>query len=474
MQSFALQLWPFFEWLLRTTVQAAVLVCMILLIQLLLRDRLGARLRYCLWLLLLIRLVMPWAPESRLSVFNLFGVLPAGAPTIAMPASAAAPDAAPPANQGWCDIFVTMLPVIWLAGAVALAGYLLVTNLLFWRRIRRADELASEPIRDLLEDCKRQMRLRRPLTIAVTDAVNSPSLFGCIRPRLLLPAGMVQTLGSEQLRHIFLHELAHLRHMDILASNLVSLLQILHWFNPMLWVAFYRMRTDRELACDELVLSKAAPDESKKYGRTIISLAEKFGRAAYLPVSVQIMENKNQLKRRITMIARFRKLSLRWSLAALGIVVLVAGVALTNATNPSQTAEGNLVEDNTAMGYGGYAANEDGPKGFGGYAENPAATESNDNQAPMMYVTHRERGDDAPKGFGGYGGSEDAPKGFGAYGGNPGSAESDDKQTPLIYGAYAGSGGQEAPKGFGGGTAYFAAGHVEAEPNVSTEPRESE
>ncbi|UCG47755.1 MAG: hypothetical protein JSU94_20020, partial [Phycisphaerales bacterium] len=86
MQSFAVQLWPFFEWLLRTTVQAGVLVCMILLIQLLLRDRLGARLRYCLWLLLLIRLVMPWAPESRLSVFNLFG----GGATVAMPASAAA------------------------------------------------------------------------------------------------------------------------------------------------------------------------------------------------------------------------------------------------------------------------------------------------------------------------------------------------------------------------------------------------
>ncbi|UCG46473.1 MAG: hypothetical protein JSU94_13320, partial [Phycisphaerales bacterium] len=308
----------------------------------------------------------------------------------------------------------------------------------------------------------------------VTDAVNSPSLFGCVRPRLLLPAGMVETLGSEQLRHVFLHELAHLRHMDILTSNLASLLQILHWFNPLLWVAFYRMRTDRELACDELVLSKAAADESKKYGRTIISLVEQFGRGSYLPMTVGIMENRNQFKRRITMIARFRKLSLRWSLAALAILAVVAGVALTNATNPSETAEGNPAEENTAMGYGGYAANEDGPKGFGGYAENPGSTESDDNQAPMMYATHGERGDDAPKGFGGYGGSEDAPRGFGAYAGDQGSAESDDKQTPMIYGTYGGSGSEEAPKGFGGGAAYFAASHVEAEPNEPTEPRESE
>ena len=473
MQSLALQLWPFFEWLLRATLQAAVLVCMIVLIQLLLRDRLGARLRYCLWLLLLIRLVLPWAPESRLSVFNLLGGLSAGGAAGAMAGSTVAAGCAAPANHGSYSIFVTMLPVIWLAGAAALAGYLLVTNLLFWTRIRRADELGSEPIWALLEECKRQMRVRRPLRVVVTDAVKSPSLFGCVRPRLLLPAGMVERLGSDQLRHIFLHELAHLRHMDILVSDLVSLMQILHWFNPLLWVAFYRMRTDRELACDELVLSKAAADESKKYGRTIISLVEQFGRGSYLPMTVGIMENKNQLKRRITMIARFRKLSMRWSLAALAILAVVAGVALTNATDPSGTTEGNLAEEEAAMGYGGYGANDDGPKGFGGFGGNP----EEEGSAPMMYGASAAPGNtEYAKGFAAYGvRSEDSPKGFGGYAGDTGSAESDDEQAPLIYATY--GGGEDAPKGFGGfggGTPQAAADRAEAEPNEPTELQEAE
>ena len=71
MESLSTQLVPVFDWLLRTTLQAALLSCLILIVQLILRGRLPIRWHYCLWLLLLVRMATPWLPESKVSIFNL-------------------------------------------------------------------------------------------------------------------------------------------------------------------------------------------------------------------------------------------------------------------------------------------------------------------------------------------------------------------------------------------------------------------
>ncbi|MHC4658315.1 MAG: LamG-like jellyroll fold domain-containing protein, partial [Planctomycetota bacterium] len=188
-----------------------------------------------------------------------------------------------------------------------------------------------QEILDLLEDCKEQMGSRTVLGIVVSDKVKSPVLFGFIRPRLLLPVGIIETLRTEELRYVFLHELAHLKRCDILLGWLTSLLTILHWFNPLVWYAFYRMRVDRELACDGLALSTMNVDEPPKYGRTIVGLLERFSRVRYVPGMVGILETKVQLERRITMIAKFKKGSQRIKLLAVLLIVMMACVSLTDA-----------------------------------------------------------------------------------------------------------------------------------------------
>ena len=108
---------------------------------------------------------------------------------------------------------------------------------------------------------------------------------------------------------MFLHELSHIKRQDILTGWLMTALQILHWFNPLVWLAFHRMRVDRELACDALALSYAKEEENQPYGRTIIKLLEGFGCSAWAPSMAGTVENKNQMKERISMIAKFRKTS---------------------------------------------------------------------------------------------------------------------------------------------------------------------
>ncbi len=137
--------------------------------------------------------------------------------------------------------------------------------------------------------------------------MDGPCLFGFLRPRLLLPPQFTRGFSDNELRHVFLHELGHVKRHDILVGWLMAALQVLHWFNPLVWVAFARMRVDRELACDALALSYGDPRNSQPYGRTILKLLENFCDPIKAPSLAGIAEDKKQMKERIVMIANFDK-----------------------------------------------------------------------------------------------------------------------------------------------------------------------
>ena len=343
MESLSMQLMPLFDWLLRTTLQAALLFCLIMLIKLIVRGRLPIRWHYCLWLLLLIRMATPWLPESKISVFNWVprsiqhgGIIrslsqPQDARGMGFYMRGDTADSQEAESETTLVKLARILPVLWLLGGAALALYVGACNFHLWWLVTRERPLTDQKILDLLEDCKAEMGVRNILGIVTTDKVRSAALFGFIRPRLLLPAGMVETLSLEELRYVFLHELGHLRRRDIYIGWLMSLLQIIHWFNPFVWLAFYRMQSDRELACDALVLSYARSDESKEYGRTIVSLLERFSRPQRLPSMAGILETKSQLKRRMKMSAKFKKTSRTRGAGAMLLVAALACLVLTNA-----------------------------------------------------------------------------------------------------------------------------------------------
>ena len=355
MGTFTQYLSSVFDWLLASTLQVSILVCILLVIEAVIRTRLSARWQYCLWLLLMVRILMPWLPQSNISLFNMMpspGKTTTVNMTVHKPIEKVWPvdvqtkteinDTKPHVAEdtlSWGQLTtgsVEILPIVWLAGAMVLAGYIFVGYLNFWRAVKFKRPLTNQRVLDLLEDCKEQMSVQTILGIVVTDKVNSPALFGFIRPRLLLPTGMIEKLSLDELRYVFLHELAHLKRHDIGLGWLAALCQVLHWFNPLVWVAFWRMRADRELACDALALSSIAPEQSNDYGQTILRLLESFTQFRRLPALAGVLEDKSQLKRRITMIAKFKKPSTKWSLLAIALIALLSCVVLTNA---QQTAE---------------------------------------------------------------------------------------------------------------------------------------
>jgi bla regulator protein BlaR1 len=115
--------------------------------------------------------------------------------------------------------------------------------------------------------------MRRLPRIAVTSEVPSAAVCGVLRPILFLPESSL-ALQPEQLEHVLLHELAHLKRRDLLLNAAQSLLHILYWFNPVLWFAGRQLRHLREVCCDATV-ANLLRERTGDYSRTLLELAER-------------------------------------------------------------------------------------------------------------------------------------------------------------------------------------------------------
>jgi beta-lactamase regulating signal transducer with metallopeptidase domain len=363
---------PFLFLLGRTSAQAAVLVLLVLAVQWLFRRQLTPRWRCALWLLVAARLLLPISFSSETSVFNLLPreaqmsplfppqSLASGGDKAIRPAQPASSDnrareissktgaglgtasaTAPMPTAMARTEFVWSWPVciftIWLAGVVLLAGHVAVS---FFRLRRRCGPLPAAhrtAAMDVLQECCGRLGLWRAPVLLESCAVGSPALHGLIRPRLLLPLGFTAKFSTAELRFVFLHELAHLKRRDLLVNWIVVLLQVAHWFNPLVWFGFARWRAERELACDAMALEAAGEGQNKEYGRTILRLLDHFSRPMAAPGLVGILEDKRQLHRRIGMIASYVP-TRGWPRLALVLTIALAVIGLTNARSTTSPA----------------------------------------------------------------------------------------------------------------------------------------
>ena len=244
-----------------------------------------------------------------------------------------------------------MLTATWLGVAILLFARLIAANVVLAQKLRNATEVSDASALALLQDCRRAMRMARVPALIVTDVVRSPAAAGIWRPRILLPPGLLDALSTGERRAILLHELAHLRCGDIVLNWLLGVLQIIHWFNPLLWLAFAQLKTDREGARDEMVLRLLCKNEgdsaTRSYSRTLLKLVERIpghsrsilGAAALTGIvdgSSQslvpgLFGNRRGLTRRLETIARFTRDTGRLKWAGPTLFALLAGCTLTGA-----------------------------------------------------------------------------------------------------------------------------------------------
>ena len=340
-----------FVTLLKMSGQASVMILLVLAVQWACGRRLHPRWRCALWFLVIARLALPWTVPSPTSLFNAVATpsnnmttqfeqttLPeiavADSDNNAFPAVAA--ESAPTVAQG--HSWAYWLMCVWAAGAISLAGCAIASQLRFNRQLKGIRPHLDKRALHLLEDSKAAMGIRASITLIECDAAVSPALSGYMRPQILLPSGLAASFSEEEMRHVFMHELAHVKRHDIFVGWVMLVLQIAHWFNPLVWMAGHRLRIDREMACDALALSREMDGKNQSYGLTIVKLLERFGQPGWAPGQARILEHHEQMKERINMIAQFNKSTRGRTLAACLFAALVLA-ALTDAqTNTNSIA----------------------------------------------------------------------------------------------------------------------------------------
>ena len=162
--------------------------------------------------------------------------------------------------------------IVWAAGAIAvgLAQALCAVNLR--RRACHSRMPVSELVTKVINDCSEELRLRRKVSIIVQSALKGPLVMGAVRPLLILPEGIGAQSG-EQVGHICLHELSHVKYGDLLVIAALNILRAIYWFNPFVWLCFRLVRADMEAACDARVIGRIGTTARPGYIGTVLQFA---------------------------------------------------------------------------------------------------------------------------------------------------------------------------------------------------------
>lgn len=215
------------------------------------------------------------------------------------------------------------LPLLWMSGAGLMGVVVMFGSVKFGRRVRRFSRRATPEFVELLDECREQLAIRPPIELRILPGLASPGLFGAGRPVLLLPDDLESRLSREELRAVFLHELAHWKRRDLLWNWLGCFVLCLHWFNPVAWWVVRRFRADRERLCDEMAL-RFLPN-SRTYSETLLKLLRQFApsHATAPPIRpgfASMVSRKSELKQRLLMIHQPRSQS--WFFASFTILFL--------------------------------------------------------------------------------------------------------------------------------------------------------
>lgn len=252
-----------------------------------------------------------------------------------------------PDNLPWFALFTA----IYTGGALFLLARLVSDRVSLGRLVRQAAPMTDADWRSLLDDCAEKMNFRRPIRLLRSRKEIMPMALGVRHGAILIPA-VADTWSEDRRRAVLLHEMAHLSRHDCPAQMLAAVACSLYWIHPAVWWIAGRLRVERELACDDRVLS--AGTDARDYAGHLLELAYSLG-SGRRPLIAVSMAGSGQLEGRMLALldaARNRAVpALRSHIV--GIVVLLgllvplaaATISVRRGASPvsGQSRTGNLL-----------------------------------------------------------------------------------------------------------------------------------
>ena len=350
------------EW----AVSGSVLILIVLGLGAFLKGKLSCRVRYALWGVVLVRLLLPFQLPLSLPMSSAQAVpdAPDAWETTYVPVfpgqTQNIDDAHPyyqdlepgyegpgPWSQGYversedgetvttyldCFTQAEILQLIWGVGVLAALLLILVPNVRFALRLEKMRKTLEIP------DC--------PLPVYETEGLPSPCLFGLFHPAIYLTAEAAELSEGER-RHVLAHELTHYHHKDHIWAALRCLCLALHWYNPLVWLAVLCSKRDGELACDEGTVERLGEAERIPYGRTLVGLVARrsLRPGDLVSCSTAMTGGKTTIQQRIALLVKKPEtkrtaLFLALSLAALAVVFTFGGRSGGDNKNVSYSFRG--------------------------------------------------------------------------------------------------------------------------------------
>ncbi|MCT4594824.1 MAG: M56 family metallopeptidase [Anaeromicrobium sp.] len=360
-----------FLWILYASLTATLITLMILFIKKLMKNHLDLKFRHGLWLLVILRLLIPFNPESPLSFLNLLPETPKhimayhnsidsfytlesdvlDSSQINIIKKEKISPLNPIKNQ---DLYKKekvikdkrIIPLenpslrrifkissyIWFFGFSFIFLFLIRTSLVFHNKVRSFDEINDPNIIQTLYILKEKLRINKNISLYYADTIKSPFISGFINPKIYIPKDILSMVQPRDLYYILLHELIHYKRKDLFYNLVETIAFTLHWFNPIVWFAVKEMRLDRELSCDYGVLEILEEHEGTEYGLTILKLSSII--SSHISKKMfpsYFYESKTQIERRIMMIKTFKRSSYKMSILVLIFFLFLSPLTLTNA-----------------------------------------------------------------------------------------------------------------------------------------------
>lgn len=265
-----------------------------------------------LWSLVGLRILLPFTPESPLSLLPSAKTLPDGILTSKAPAIDSGlpvvdrvinPVISKTAEGAGVGGFMKVASVIWAVGAAAMLIYSVVVYVRLRLRVRE-----SVPAGDGVYIC---------------DRIEAPFLFGFIKPKIYIPSG----LSEEDASYVIAHEESHMKRFDHVWKPAGFFLLSLHWFNPALWVAYILLCRDIEYACDEKVIAQVGAEHKKAYSTALVNCSVPRRMISACPVAF----GETGVKERVVNVLHYKKPAF-WIIAVSVVATVVISVCFL--TNP--------------------------------------------------------------------------------------------------------------------------------------------
>lgn len=317
-----------FERVLNMSLTGSIVIAVVLLARLLLR-RAPKIYSYMLWAVVLFRLLCPISLSAGLSVLKPLPVTTSqGLSTVTyrpvepvIPASGelgqevARPEPAEAVKAETGLQTMMLAAAVWLTVGGALAGCSLVQYIVLRRKLREAAPYRGE--------------------ILLSDKIRTPFVMGVLSPKIYLPWDTPQ----EERRFIIAHERQHIHRGDPLWKLLGYLALCIHWFNPLVWLAFFLGGKDMEMSCDEAVLNRLGEDIRADYSQALLRLATHKRLIAGMPLAF----GEGETKGRVRNMARWRRPKVWVSGICAVLCLVVLAVCALNPQKADSTPVGAVV-----------------------------------------------------------------------------------------------------------------------------------